>query len=343
MGFLEPRALWLLLLIPVLVLAAIWSARRRRLRLAAFADERTWQVISPDVSPHRRFHKGLMLLAALTLSIIAAARPYWGTKERELKRRGIDLLVAIDVSRSMLATDMPPNRLETARSLIRELVRSLPGHRVGLLPFAGDGFVQCPLTADYGVFLDMLRDADPRTIATQGTDIAIAIETATNAFRRAGQGSRVLLLITDGEDHSGRAVEAAREAAKAGILIYAVGIGSEQGALLRDERGAVMEDESGVKVVSRLGAQTLRDIARETGGAAYIMEPGRRFDIAPLVESLDALQKGELAASRRIVREERFQWPLGLAVLLLLAESLIGERKRVRTLPLPLGAREAAA
>lgn len=343
MGFLEPRILWLLLVLPVLVLAAIWSGRRRMLRMESFAERRTWGVISPDVSTQRRFHKGLLLMAALALSIVAAARPYWGTKERELKRRGIDLLVALDVSRSMLATDMPPSRLETARALVRELVNSFPGHRVGLLPFAGDGFVQCPLTADYGVFLDMLRDADPRTIATQGTDIAIAIETAANAFRRAGQGSRVLLLITDGEDHSGRSVEAAREAAKAGIVVYAVGIGSEQGALLRDERGAVMEDESGVKVVSRLGAQTLRDIARETGGGAYIMEPGRRFDISPLINSLDSLQKGELAASRRIVREERFQWPLGLAVLLLLLEAVIGEKRRATATARGVRELEAAA
>ncbi len=343
MGFLEPRVLWLLVLLPVLVFAAIWSGRRRMLRMEAFADRRTWGVISPDVSPQRRFHKGLLLLAALALSIVAAARPYWGTRERELKRRGIDLVVALDVSRSMLATDMAPNRLETARTLVRELVNTFRGHRLALLPFAGDGFVQCPLTADYGVFLDMLRDADPRTIATQGTDLAIAIETATNAFRRAGQGSRVLLLITDGEDHSGRAIEVAREAAKAGIVVYAIGIGSEQGALLRDERGAVMEDESGVKVVSRLGADALRGIARETGGGAYIMEPGKRFDIAPLVDSLDSLQKGELAASRRIVREERFQWPLGLAVLLLVAESLIGEKRRSRASVRAAGELEAAA
>jgi len=332
MGFLEPDFLWLLLSLPVLVLAGLWARKRRLEKMEAFAHRQTWSVISPEVSPQRRFHKGLFLLAALALSIVAAARPYWGTRERELKRRGIDILVALDVSRSMLATDLAPNRLETARKLLREIVQTFPGHRVGLLPFAGDAFVQCPLTADYGIFLDMLKRAEPRTIGTPGTELGIAIRTATDSFKRAGQGTRVLLLVTDGEDHGEGTAEAAKYAATAGVIVYAIGIGSPEGALLRDERGAVLEDE-GVKVVSRLGAESLREIARATGGGAYILEPGKRFDVVPLIDSLDALQKGELAASRRVVREERFQWPLGLAVLLLILEALLGEKRPARTSP----------
>lgn len=340
MGFLLPNMLWLLLAIPVLVFVASMAQRQRKARLEAFAHRDTWSVLSPQVSSHRRFHKGLFLLLALALSIVAAARPYWGTRERELRRRGIDIIVALDVSRSMTAADLPPNRLETARNLVREVVRSFPGQRVSLMPFAGDAFVQCPLTGDYGIFLNSLRKATPATIGTPGTDIALAIETATKAFKRSSQGSRVLLLVTDGEDHSGRVEAAANAAAEAGIAIYSIGIGSTEGALLRGERGAVLEDESGVKVVSRLDAETLRMIATTTGGGAYTLEPGRRFDIGPLIGSLESLQKGELASSRRIVREERFQWPLAAALLLLMLEAMLGERRPVRraTTTIPEGA-----
>lgn len=327
-GFLQPQWLWLLLALPLLAALSPWFAAIRRRRLERFAAKETWPVLNATVAPGARFHKSLLLLLAFALSAVAAARPYWGTQERELRRRGIDLIVGIDVSRSMLAADMPPTRLETAKRLAAELATRFRGQRFGLLPFAGDAFLQTPLTADYGLFLDSLRALDSSTIGTPGSDLGVAIDTAVNAFARSSQGTRVLLLITDGEDHEATVAQAAKNAAEKGVIVYAIGIGSVQGAPIRQADGSFFEDANGTKVVTRLDVETLRSIANATGGASYTVEPGQRLDLAPLVASLDSLQKGELGAQVRAIPNERYQWPLGAALLLLLLESAIRERRR---------------
>jgi Ca-activated chloride channel family protein len=332
MGFMHPEVLWALL--ALLPLAALWpfAARLRDRRLRRFAAPETWSVLAANASGRRRFHKGMFLFLALVFSILAAARPWWGQREREVRRRGVDLLVALDVSRSMLAADMEGSRtrLDAAKLAVREILARLPGHRVGLMPFAGEPFLQCPLTTDYGVFLDAMRAADPGIIEVQGTDLGAAISYAVDTFRRSSRGSRALVLFTDGEDHEGRIDKAIAAAKEAGVQVYAVGFGSPQGAPLRNPDGSMMQDANGIKVVTRLDVETLRRVAEETGGAAYMALPGRPFDSTPLVNTLDALQKGELAAQRRIVREERFQWPLALAILFLMLEAAVGERRRIR-------------
>lgn len=330
MGFVHPEFLWALLLLPVL--AALWpvAMRLRDGRLRRFAQPATWSVIANNASTRRRFHKGLFLLLALGFAIVAAARPWWGQREREVRRRGIDILVVLDVSRSMLAADMDGGRtrLDVARRTVREVLARLPGHRVGLMPYAAEAFLQCPFTTDYGVFLDALRAADPSIIELQGTDLGRALDQAVDAFERASVGSRALLLFTDGEDHEGRVDAALARAQRAGVQIFAIGFGSAQGSPLRNPDGSFKEDRRGHKVVTRLDADMLRRLAEATNGAAYTVVPGNPFDSTPLIETLEAMQRGEFAAQRRIVREERFQWPLALALVFLTIEVLIGERRR---------------
>lgn len=330
MGFILPQVLWLLLLLLPLALLWRWSAARARKRLETFAHRDTWGVLAANVATQRRAHKGVLLFAAVFFSILAAARPYWGVREREVRRSGLDIMIALDVSQSMLARDITPTRLESAKRSVRELLSLFPGQRVALLPFAGDAFVQCPLTGDYGIFLNVLRTAEPATIQTPGTDIARAIEVATEAFKRGGQGNGVLVLFTDGEDHSGRAKEMAAAARTAGITIYTVGIGTQTGAPIRLADGRFKEDRSGAKVTTRLDLDTLTEVARSTGGQAFAAAEARGLDLGPLVGNLEAMQKGELAAARRVVREERYQWPLALALVLLVMEMLIGERRNAR-------------
>ncbi|MDX2175215.1 MAG: VWA domain-containing protein [Candidatus Sumerlaeia bacterium] len=327
MGFISPEYLWLLLLLAPLALAGIWSRRRRLAKMEAFAHRDTWRVLAPHASPGRRFHKAVFLYAAFAFSVLAVARPYWGTRERELQRSGLDIMLAVDVSRSMLATDLAPTRLDQARTVVRDVLSRFPGQRVGLMPFAGEPFLQCPLTTDYGLLLDLVRQLRPDVVMTPGTNIAGAIRKGVEAFERAGQGTRILILVTDGEDHSGEAEAAAREAAAKNVVVYTVGLGSAEGSLLRNPDGSIVEDEDGAKVVSRLGIETLASVARLTGGDAYVVQPGASFDARPLIATLADYEKSDFEATRRIVREERFQWPLAIALLFLLLEALFGERR----------------
>lgn len=328
MTFQYPGLLWALL--ALLPLFMLWRHVRHRhdRALATFADRLTWKVLNPSVSTHGRRWKAVLIAAALAFSVVAAARPLWGTKERPVRQLGIDMIVALDVSQSMLAADVRPSRLEAAKTKVEQLLGRFPGQRVGLVPFAGDAFLQCPMTSDYGVVRDYLKAIDTRTIGTPGTAIGKAIEVARGAFQRAGLGTRVLILITDGEDLEGGAYGEAEKAAREGILVYTIGIGSTEGAPIMLPGGGYKEDSEGHRVLSRVDADLLAKIAKATGGSAYLASKGEQIDIRPLVADLDALQKTERDEKHLVVREERFQWPLAVALILLFIEGLVGERRR---------------
>jgi Ca-activated chloride channel family protein len=310
---------------------------RKRRRLARFVEVQNWPLLNSEISAGWRSVRGWLVLAALSFGILAAARPAWGTRERLVTESGIDLIVALDVSQSMLAVDRPQQdgqydagatRLAAAKSRLRQVAASLGGHRVALVPFAGDAFLQCPLTTDKGIFLDVLNASAPDSVGLVGTDIGRAIAVAREAFAGGGTGSRVLLLVTDGEDHGGGAVEQARAAAREGVRIYALGIGSEKGGPIILPDGRIKNDAQGFPIVSRLDTQMLEQLASETGGTAYVSESGAGLDVRPLIAQLDALERGEYSEETRVVREERFQIPLALAVMCLLAEGFISDRKR---------------
>lgn len=314
--------------------------RLREKALARLVHPRFRQKLVPGFSPRlRRVKRGLWVLAVLLLCV-AAAGPRKGYEWREVKRRGIDILFAVDTSRSMLAEDLSPNRLERARMGIHDFVARLEGDRVGLIPFAGSSFALCPLTLDYDAFGESLDALDTDLIPRQGTDVASAIREAERLFEQQGNNQRILVLITDGEDLQGDAVEAAKEAAKKGMVIYPVGVGSTEGTSIpittENGRKDVVRDDSGNPVTTKLDEKTLKETADATGGLYVALGRGAEGLDTIYREKLRLVPKNELASKMEKVPLERFEWPLGAALLLLIMEFLLPDRRRetkARTLP----------
>lgn len=337
MGFIYPQMLWLLLLLIPLLAAWNFVAKAHERSLARFLVRDNWRLLSATVSTRARFHKALLILLALVFSVIAAARPYWGTRERDVTQRGVNIIFAVDVSKSMMATDVStraldpqklPNRLEAAKTLVRQILAETQGDRVGLMPFAGEAFLQTPLTTDHGIVQDSVKQVDFDSVSLQGTNITALVKEATGAFERSGEGTRVLVVLTDGESHSEKEIEAAREAAAKGIRIYALGIGSKDGAPIRLADGTYKEDAEGHKVLTSLNTKLLGDLASITGGKAYTSGITGQIDPTPIIEELQNMEKVDFGQEKRIVREERYQWPLALALLCLAMEGFLHDRRR---------------
>ena len=327
--------LWALLLIIPLLWFYINASRRREALLARIVAPRLQRQLTGQVSHHKRNLRTGLLLGAIALLIVGLAKPRLGYKELEIKSKGRDVIIAIDTSRSMLSTDTAPTRLGRAKLIAQDLLGFLKGDRVGLIAFAGDAFLQAPLTLDKGAVLTSLEDLDTNTIPKGGTDIASAIRMAIAAFGKGEGMSRALILMTDGEDLEASGVVAAKEAAAAGIRIFTIGFGSPAGSLipLRTEEGRndFVRDETGRPVTSKLDASRLTEIAKETGGfyqpfgqdaAKLIYDKG----IVPMEE-----QESGVLSSRKPI--ERYAWPVGSALLLLLIWSLLGEGRRLQRIP----------
>lgn len=337
MGFIYPQMLWLLLVLVPLVAAWNFVSRAHERTLARFVVRENWALLNSTVSGRARFHKALLILLAVVFSVVAAARPWWGTREREVFQRGVNIIFAVDVSKSMMATDVSvtvtnprqlPTRLESARTLVRQILAETKGDRVGLMPFAGEAFLQTPLTTDHGIVQDAVRQLDFDSIGLQGTDIGAVVKEAAGAFERSGEGTRVLVIVTDGESHGEKEIEAARLAADKGIRIYALGIGSKEGAPIRLPDGAFKEDAEGHKVLTALNPQLLADLASATGGKAWTSGITGQIDPSPIIEELSMLEKADFGQEKRVVREEQYQWPLALALLCLALDSLLHDRRR---------------
>ena len=331
MRFGNPDGFWLLLLIPLLGAFFAWAFWRKAALLRRFAETEMLKRMVAGTSTARQVLKmGLLLLALLFLAF-SLARPQWGTKMELMKRRGIDVVVAMDVSTSMFAEDIKPNRLARSKQEIQRFVEQLGGDRVALVAFAGDAFLQCPLTSDYGAFHIFLDVLDPNLIETQGTDIGRAIETSMKSFDPRDRKYRVMLLLTDGEDHSGAAERAAEEAAKEGVMIYTVGIGLPSGVPIpvKDENGQVSykKDMDGNIVTSRMDPDLLQRIAQKTGGKFYHAEPGH-YELLDVLKEINGMEKREIDADRFTRFEDRFQIPLAIALILLVGEMLISDRRR---------------
>ena len=326
----SPAWLWTLLLLAPLLWFFLDAARRRESLLAKIVAPRLQKQLTGQVSPLKRNLRTGLLLGAIALVILGLAKPRLGYKELEIKSKGRDVILAIDTSRSMLSTDTAPTRLGRAKLIAQDLLGYLKGDRVGLIAFAGSAFLQAPLTLDKGAVLTSLEDLDTNTIPKGGTDIASAIRMAIAAFGKGEGMSRALVLMTDGEDLEASGVEAAKEAAAAGIRIFTIGFGSPSGSLIpiRNENGRndFVRDESGKPVTSRMDAARLGEIAKETGGfyqpfgqdaAMAIYEKG----IVPMEE-----QESGTISSRKPI--ERYQWPVTAALVLLALWSLLGEGRR---------------
>jgi len=310
----------------------VWALRRRGFLMERFAQKNMLGGIAPTFSIARKVWKIALIGGAFLLCIFALARPQWGFEWQEIKRTGLDMLIAIDVSKSMLARDVKPNRLERSKFAVKDLVKKLNGDRVGLIAFAGTAFLQCPLTIDYNGFFLALDDLNTDTIPRPGTSISGAIREAIETLKGPKDKLKALILITDGEELEGNAITAANEAAQAGIRIYCVGVGTAEGELIpvideRQER-AYLADKQGQAVKTRLNEDTLKRIAVATGGS-YVHAAQSDFGLTLLYDkSISKLEKRDIETKKKKHYQERYQIFLGIAVLFLLIEPLFSERKK---------------
>ena len=255
--FANPHILWFLLTIPAMILALIVVSQLRRRSLARFGNPELLRELMPDVSRARVHLKSALFICAVTLVIFAAARPQFGSKLREEKAQGIEMMLVVDVSNSMLAEDFAPNRLERTRYAIDKLFSSLKQDRVGMVVFAGEAKVQLPITTDYRMARSFTKRLSPSLVSVQGTDLGQAISLAAMSFSQNKDTGRVMILITDGEAHDAAALEVAKRAAEQGIRIFAIGIGTPEGAPIKID-GNFIKDENDEMVVSRLNEQMLQ-------------------------------------------------------------------------------------
>lgn len=339
MQFARPTMFWLLALAPALVLFLVWAFRARQNALTRVAAPPLAEKLAASVNRAARRWKAVFLVGAVMFAVLALAQPRWGFEWREVKHRGVDIFVLLDVSKSMLAEDVRPNRLTQAKFAVKDLLHKLEGDRIGLIAFAGTAFVQCPLTVDYEAFRMTLNDADPRVIPRGGSAIGQAIRTALKGFE-AGEGrDRAIILITDGEDTEGNPASAAEEAAQQGVKIYPIGVGTSDGELIPlKEEGKSLEfvkDSEGKVVKSRLNEEPLRELAARTQGIYVRSVPGNFGLDAIYDQGIRQLQRKEFEAKLQKRFFERYQWPLGVALVLLLLEMFVSDRRRSRDLANP--------
>ena len=335
--FAEPRWLWLAVLAPLL-LAALqrYSAWARQKQLAQIAAPHFVEELTRSVSPARRALKQALLVLAAAGVGLALARPQWGEQAEISHLFGQDTLFVLDCSRSMLASDVAPSRLQRAKLAILDYVQRRGHGRVGLVAFAGQAFLQCPLTFDYGAFQDALEAIDDKTIPIPGTNIGGALDEAFRAMDK-GQRSKLIVLLTDGEDLPIRGeeggVRTAEALAKQGVVVFTVGVGTPAGAEIQllNEQGKLelVRDKRGEVVRSRLDEPTLTKIAQATHGAYYPLGPLGE-GLAKVQLALENLVAGSASAPARKLGVDRFHWPVGGVLVLLVAESLIGTRRCLR-------------
>jgi Ca-activated chloride channel family protein len=330
--FVSIEILFGLLLVPAMGLF-FWRTRQARKRaLAQFGDLALVQKLSASLNRRARVTKSALAVSSIAFLVLALARPQFGTRVETVRSQGQDVMVALDVSRSMLAEDVAPNRLERARLEIMRILQRLDGDRIGFVAFAGNAFVQSPLTVDYGAAALFLNAMSPDLIPLQGTNLGEALTVALDAFEEGTRGSRVLIVVTDGEDHEGEIEDALKRALEEGVQIHTVGIGSLDGVPIPDfsasgERLGFIRDEEGSVVTTRLDESTLERVAEASGGR-YFPALGSGANLDPLIEEITGGEGRELEA-REITRfDEQFQIFLGFALVLLLLEGFIPERRR---------------
>ncbi len=347
--FEEPTYLYLLAALPIIAILRWLLERKQQKRLKLFGDPTLLRQLMPDVSRMRPVVKFWMLLAALALIIVMMARPQMGTRISHEKRTGIESIIAMDISNSMLAEDVTPSRLDRTKMMVENLVDNFTDDKIGLIVFAGDAFVQLPITSDYVSAKMFLSEIDPSLIATQGTDIATAINMAANSFTQQQGVGKAIIVVTDGEDHEGGALEAAKAAKKKGMRVYVLGVGSDKGAPIPLGNGDYMKDKTGNTVMTKLNEDMCRQIA-EAGGGAYIHVDNNSNAQRQLDNELAKLSKKEMQSTIYSDFDEQFQAFGIIAIILLILEicilesknpiarrlNIFGRKQRVATLVLAL-------
>ncbi len=323
--------LWLLLLIPIIVAAYVYFTRRKRKQLQDFGDAEFLQELMPNASRIRPNTRFALELTALIFLIIALAQPQYGTKEETIKREGIEVMMALDISNSMMAEDVAPNRLERAKQLLSKLVDQMSEDKVGLVVFAGEAFVQLPITADYVSAKMFLQNIQPDLIKTQGTALGAAINTAVRSFgTNESEASRLIILITDGENHEDDALAAAKAAKEKGIEILVVGIGKPEGSPIPiPGTNNFRKDRQGNVVVSKLNEDMCKEIA-SSGGGIYVRCDNTNTAMRAIEKEVETLATSEIETKVFTDYNEQYQSFVFLALLLLVIDFFIFTRKNKR-------------
>lgn len=324
--------LWAFVALPVLILffALMWYARKRL--LAQLGEQALVRQLMPEISRYKHPVKFTLLLLALSCLIIAWANPQFGSKREKVKRKSVDVFIALDISRSMLAEDLRPSRLERAKQFAVKLVEELKGERIGLILFAGNAYLQTPLTTDYSAVLMFLRSANPKLAPTQGTAIGEAVDLAEQSFEENNKQHKVMVVISDGENHDEESIQRTTEAHDNGLLLYTVGVGTAEGGFIPIEengRSEFKRDRSGNPVRTRIDESMLRQVAEAGGGVYFNLSQGD--NIADVVRNkIDGMEKREFEQRSFSEYESYFQYFILAALLLLLIEFVLSFRKSNR-------------
>jgi Ca-activated chloride channel family protein len=332
MRFGEPMNFWLLFLVPALAVFFVWAFWRKRRAMERFAGAAMLEKLIQSVLLGRQYLKSSLTSIGMLFLALALTAPQWGAKLAMAQRKGVDVVVALDVSRSMLAEDTKPNRLARAKHQIGELLDRLEGDRVGLVVFAGQAFVQCPLTFDYGAVRLFLDVVNTNAIPVQGTAIGDAIRLASGSFEEGDRQHKVIVLFTDGEDLVSAPLTAAETAAATGVRIFAVGLGTPTGELIPTRDGDEVgyhKDKQGNYVKTRLDEETLRQVALVSDGG-YFRSSLRGAEIAQIYQEISEMDQKEMGSTHFTEYEERYQIPLALALLCFVAEALVADRRRTQ-------------
>ena len=326
----QSQYLLLLLIVPLLFVAYALYQRARRRRIARLGDPELVATLMPEASTGKGWLKITLLALAWFFFVLGLSRPQLGARLKEHQSQGVEVVIALDVSNSMLAEDYSPNRLERAKLAISRLVDRLQGDRIGLVIFAGEAFVQLPITADYVSAKVFLKTVDTESVPIQGTALAEALMASARSFSTQSERSRAIILITDGEDHEGEAVEAAKAIAEQGIRIYCIGVGSPQGKPI-PKNGSLMKDRQGDIVVTRLDEDILQEIAG-AGNGKYVRAGNAEFGLNPIIEDIRTLDKEQFNSVVFEDFDEQYMYFFGIALFFLILELLVPERKARRKL-----------
>ncbi len=321
--------LYALVILPILIVFFVLAWMARKKLLARFADSSLLGTLAPEISKYKHIVKFCLILLATALLGVAWANPQWGTKKEKVKRKSVDVFIALDISKSMLAEDVRPSRMERARKFASRLVNELKGERIGTIIFAGNAYLQMPLTTDYSAAQLFVRSANPSQAPSQGTAISDAIELAERAFEENNKYHKAIIIITDGENHDNEAIARAKEANDNGLLIFTVGVGTKEGGripLVKNGRNDYQRDKSGQPVVSKLNEDMLRDLAEAGNGDAFNLVDGDQV-LAALRSRIEKVEKREMEQRSFSEYESYFQYFIGLALLLLIIEFFISFQK----------------
>jgi Ca-activated chloride channel family protein len=328
--FANPNALFIYILLLLVVGIYFYAGHRRKSALRKYGDPNLLAALMPEVSPYRSKIKFWITFVAMCFMVLLIARPQFGTKVETVKRHGIETIIALDISNSMLAEDVAPNRLEKSKNIISKLVDSFEDDKVGLIVFAGDAFIQLPITNDFISAKMFLESINPGLITRQGTNIKAAIDMATRSFTpREGVGKAVII-ITDGENHEGGAIEAAKAAAEKGLSVYVMGVGSLSGAPIPGNRANdFRRDKEGNVIVTKLNEQMCQEIAA-AGNGVYIRIDNTNNAQKLLQKEIDKLAKADIESAVYSEYDEQFQVMAWIALILLLLEMLLMVKKNPR-------------